>query len=96
MLDPVVLLFDEPLGALDPMIRVELQADLREIFTRLSKTVVLVTHNLAEAAYFGNHVVLLRDGRIVQQGPFETLIERPADTFVERFVTAQRCEILPD
>jgi osmoprotectant transport system ATP-binding protein len=93
MLDPILLLLDEPLGALDPMIRIDLQADLREIFSSLSKTVVLVTHNLAEAAYFGDSVVLLRAGRIVQQGPLRQLIERPAEPFVSRFVTAQRSEI---
>ncbi len=93
MLDPILLLLDEPLGALDPMIRFDLQADLREIFARLSKTVVLVTHNLAEAAYFGDSVVLLRAGRIVQQGPLRQLIEQPAEPFVSKFVTAQRSEI---
>ncbi len=93
MLDPILLLLDEPLAALDPMIRVDLQADLREIFSSLSKTVVLVTHNLAEAAYFGDSVVLLRAGRIVQQGPLRQLIEKPAEPFVSRFVTAQRNEI---
>jgi osmoprotectant transport system ATP-binding protein len=90
MLDPVVLLLDEPLGALDPLIRADLQQDLREIFTRLSKTVVLVTHDLAEAAYFGGDIVLLRDGRIVQQGPLAELIESPATPFVTRFINAQR------
>ena len=96
MLDPILLLLDEPLGALDPMIRIDLQADLREIFSSLSKTVVLVTHNLAEAAYFGDSVVLLRAGRIVQRGPLRQLIEKPAEPFVSRFVTAQRSEILWD
>src|SRR5215468_9100099 len=57
MLDPEVLLLDEPLGALDPMIRSELQADLRRIFQTVQKTVVLVTHDLAEAGYFGDHIV---------------------------------------
>ncbi len=90
MLDPMVLLLDEPLGALDPMIRAELQSDLRGIFSRLSKTVVFVTHNLAEAATFGDRVVLLRSGRIVQQGPLKQLLEQPAEPFVSRFVTAQR------
>ncbi len=96
MLDPILLLLDEPLGALDPMIRIDLQADLREIFSSLSKTVVLVTHNLAEAAYFGDCVVLLRAGRIVQQGPLRQLIENPAEPFVSKFVTAQRNEISGD
>jgi osmoprotectant transport system ATP-binding protein len=89
-LDPDVLLLDEPLGALDPLIRAELQADLRAIFRRLAKTVVLVTHDLGEAAFFGDVLVLLRDGRIVQQGTVLDLFERPADEFVTRFINAQR------
>ncbi len=90
MLEPDVLLLDEPLGALDPMVRSELQADLREIFARLGKTVVLVTHDLGEAAFLGQHVVLLRDGRVVQQGTLAELEAQPADPFVTRFIQAQR------
>ena len=90
MLDPDVLLLDEPLGALDPMIRYDLQAELREIFRGLDKTVVLVTHDIGEAGYFGDTIILLRDGRVVQQGTIEALIDAPAEPFVERFVTAQR------
>jgi osmoprotectant transport system ATP-binding protein len=90
MLDPAVLLLDEPLGALDPMIRSELQADLRRIFQTLSKTVVLVTHDLGEAGFFGDLIVLLREGRIVQQGSLADLVRAPADPFVTRFVNAQR------
>jgi osmoprotectant transport system ATP-binding protein len=87
---PELLLLDEPLGALDPMIRAELRADLRAIFRRLGQTVVLVTHDLAEAEFFADRVVLLKDGAVVQQGPFADLLEQPADAFVERFVRAQR------
>jgi osmoprotectant transport system ATP-binding protein len=90
MLDPEVLLLDEPLGALDPMIRRDLQADLREIFTNLGKTVLMVTHDLGEAAFFADTVVLLRDGRIVQQGAMAQLLREPADDFVRRFIQAQR------
>jgi osmoprotectant transport system ATP-binding protein len=89
MLGPELLLLDEPLGALDPMIRAELRSDLREIFRRLGQTVVLVTHDLAEAAFFADRVVLLRDGSVVQQGTMTDLIERPADPFVTRFIGAQ-------
>lgn len=90
MLDPEVLLLDEPLGALDPVTRFELQSDLKAIFARLGKTVVLVTHDLAEAEYLGQRIVLLREGRIVQEGTIADLVEAPADPFVTRFVTAQR------
>jgi osmoprotectant transport system ATP-binding protein len=90
MLDPDLLLLDEPLGALDPLIRYDLQQELGAIFERLGKTVLLVTHDLAEAAYFGHHLVLMRQGRLVQQGRPRALLEAPADPFVTRFVKAQR------
>lgn len=90
MLDPEVLLLDEPLGALDPMVRYSLQEDLRELFTRLRKTVLLVTHDMAEAAFFAPHLVLMRAGRIVQEGSWRALVEAPADEFVADFVKAQR------
>jgi len=90
MLDPEVLLLDEPLGALDPMIRSALQGDLRGIFQTLEKTVVMVTHDLAEAAYFGDTIVLLREGRIVQQGTLQALVDSPAEAFVADFVSSQR------
>ena len=90
MLDPEVLLLDEPLGALDPMIRFELQEDLQRVFSTLRKTVVLVTHDLAEAAFLGDSIVLMRAGRIVQQGTLQDLLQHPAEEFVERFVRAQR------
>ena len=90
MLDPQVLLLDEPLGALDPMIRSELQSDLREIFRALAKTVVLVTHDIGEAAFFGDRVALLKEGAILQDGAFADLLRAPADPFVTRFINAQR------
>jgi osmoprotectant transport system ATP-binding protein len=90
MLDPAVLLLDEPLGALDPMTRFELQQDLHDAFARLRKTVVLVTHDLAEAAFFAGRLVLLRGGAIVQQGPAADLVRAPADPFVAQFVRAHR------
>src|SRR5206468_6099846 len=82
LLDPPLLLLDEPLGALDPLIRSDLQADLRRIFRTLGKTVVLVTHDLGEAAFFADDIVLLQDGRVVQRGLFADLAERPAGPFV--------------
>jgi osmoprotectant transport system ATP-binding protein len=90
MLDPDVLLLDEPLGDLDPMIRAELQQDLKDVFAELHKTVVLVTHDLAEAHFLGHRITLLQAGRIIQQGALAELIHHPADEFVSRFVRAQR------
>jgi osmoprotectant transport system ATP-binding protein len=90
MLDPPVLLLDEPLGALDPIVRHELQTQMRELFGQLRKTVVLVTHDVAEAAYLADTLVLMRDGRVLQQGSARELLERPVDAFVTRFLTAQR------
>jgi osmoprotectant transport system ATP-binding protein len=90
MLDPELILLDEPLGALDPMIRADLQTDLREIFRSLAKTVVLVTHDLGEAGFLGEEILLLREGRIVQRGTLKEMIDRPADAFVTHFVNAQR------
>jgi osmoprotectant transport system ATP-binding protein len=90
MLNPDVLLLDEPLGALDPITRSDLQHDLREVFQRLHKTVVLVTHDLGEAAYLGDMLVLMREGTIVQRGSLEEMVRSPADPFVTRFINAQR------
>jgi osmoprotectant transport system ATP-binding protein len=90
MLDPEVLLLDEPLGAIDPLMRAELQADLAQVFGTLGKTVVMVTHDLAEAAFFGHQLVLMRAGAVVQEGPLSELLERPADPFVTQFIAAHR------
>lgn len=94
MLDPDVLLLDEPLGALDPMIRSDLQHDLKMIFQSLRKTVVLVTHDIGEAGFLGDEIVLLRNGAIVQRGGFADLVERPAEAFVTQFINAQRSPLL--
>jgi len=89
MLDPDIVVLDEPLGALDPMIRADLQDDLKAIFLALRRTVLLVTHDLAEAAFLGDRIVLMNRGRIEQDGDFQELLERPASAFVEQFVKAQ-------
>lgn len=93
MLDPDLLLLDEPLGALDPIIRSDLQSELRDIFRTLQKTVVMVTHDVSEAGYFSDTIVFLREGRIIQQGPLENLIHAPADPFITRFINAQRSQL---
>ena len=90
MLFPGLLLLDEPLGALDPLVRASLQKDLKEIFARLGQTALFVTHDLAEAIYFGDEIVLMNEGRIVQQGSITDLREGPVDPFVSEFINAQR------
>jgi osmoprotectant transport system ATP-binding protein len=94
MLDPDVLLFDEPLGALDPMIRSQLQTELQGLFRSLGKTVVFVTHDLHEAAFFADDMVLLRQGRIEQSGTPHSFIEHPANAFVKEFLSAQQNHLL--
>ncbi|GGC35389.1 ABC transporter ATP-binding protein [Novosphingobium marinum] len=94
MLDPKVLLLDEPLSALDPVTRVRLARELRGIFARLGKTVVIVTHSLGEARFFAqdgeaSRAILMRDGRIVQQGAIGDLVANPADPFVAEFLAAE-------
>ncbi len=90
VLDPAVLLLDEPLGALDPVTRHDLQLDLRDAFRRLGKTVVVVTHDLAEAVSLADRLLLLRDGLVAQEGSPAEVLAWPADEFVARFVGAQR------
>ncbi len=95
MLRPEVLLLDEPLAALDPMVRAALQTELKSIFQHLRQTVILVTHELAEAAWLSDQIVLLRQGRVVQVGSFDVLRDHPAEPFVLEFIHAQRRLILP-
>jgi osmoprotectant transport system ATP-binding protein len=90
MLSPELLLLDEPLGALDPFVRAALQKDLKEIFERLKQTAILVTHDLAEAAYLGDEIVLMNEGRVVQRGTLDDLRNNPANDFVRDFISAQR------
>lgn len=89
-LNPEMLILDEPLGALDPLIRAELQTELKSIFAKLKKTVVLVTHDLGEAAYLGDSLTLMHEGRVVQTGSLNDLVTRPATAFVSKFINAQR------
>lgn len=90
MLDPPLLLLDEPLGALDPITRYELQEELKAIFERLEKTVVMVTHDMGEAAYFAHDMIIMRDGHVVQRGSLDDLLREPAEPYVTEFIRAQR------
>jgi osmoprotectant transport system ATP-binding protein len=90
MLDPSILILDEPMGALDPLVRHQLQKDLKDIFQQLRKTVLLVTHDMGEAAFLADQIALLKDGYVVQKGTFQELVDQPADPFVTEFFQAQR------
>jgi osmoprotectant transport system ATP-binding protein len=94
MMNPPVMLLDEPMAALDPLIRRSLQRELKSIFQRLGKTVLLVTHDLGEAVYLAKCITLLHEGRVVQTGTYRELLQRPAEPFVTAFINAQRT--LPD
>ena len=89
MLDPPVLLLDEPLGALDPIVRAELQVELARLFRDLGKTVLLVTHDVREAVVLGATITLMTHGRVVQRGSFADLSRHPATPFVTEFLRAQ-------
>lgn len=84
--NPDVLLMDEPFGALDPVTRSNLQEALRHIHAWSGKTIVLVTHDLDEAFALGQHLVLLDQGRIVQQGTPQALLSQPANDFARQFL----------
>jgi osmoprotectant transport system ATP-binding protein len=94
-LDPPLLLMDEPMGALDPLIRYSLETDLRRIFDELNKTVVLVTHDLEQAALLAHEIIVLRAGRIEQRGSWADLGRAPRNAFVRDFVLAQTRMRLP-
>ena len=89
-LDPEIMLLDEPMGALDPLIRAGLQSELRDIFRSLDKTVVMVSHDIGEAGFLGDTICLMKDGRIVQRGTLRDLVKTPSDPFVTEFINAQR------
>ncbi|MFO7647876.1 MULTISPECIES: ABC transporter ATP-binding protein [Halomonas] len=80
--DPDILLMDEPFGALDPITRESLQAELRDLQSRLHKTIVFVTHDMDEALGLADRLVVMKAGRIVQQGSPLELLRDPADDFV--------------
>jgi glycine betaine/proline transport system ATP-binding protein len=84
--DPAVLLFDEPFSALDPLIRRDMQAEVRRLHAEVGKTLVFITHDLAEALSLGDRIAVMRDGALVQVGTPEELVGAPADGYVEDFV----------
>ena len=89
--DPNILLMDEPFGAVDPIVRRELQQELQHLQRDLRKTIVFVTHDVDEAFLLWDRVVILRPGGIIAQvGTPQEILAAPADDFVSRFVGAER------
>ncbi len=84
--DPDVLLMDEPFSALDPLIRRDMQDELLTLQGQMNKTIVFVTHDLDEALKIGDRIALMKDGVVVQLGPPEEILTRPANEYVRRFV----------
>ena len=84
--NPEVLLMDEPFSGLDPLIRREMQDELIALQRELQQTIVFITHDLNEALKIGNRIAIMRDGEIVQLGPPEEIVTKPADDYVAEFV----------
>jgi glycine betaine/proline transport system ATP-binding protein len=84
--DPDILLMDEAFSALDPLIRRDMQHEMISLQERMKKTIVFITHDLDEALHIGDRIVLMKDGRVVQIGSPEEILNNPANAYVERFV----------
>ncbi|MDR5652215.1 quaternary amine ABC transporter ATP-binding protein [Ruixingdingia sedimenti] len=84
--DPDILLMDEPFGALDPLIRRDMQAELLDLQKTLRKTIVFITHDLNEAILLGNRIAIMKDGCVVQIGTAQEIVTAPADDYVAAFV----------
>ncbi|MEO6944887.1 MAG: ATP-binding cassette domain-containing protein [Lacisediminihabitans sp.] len=82
MLDPPVILMDEPFGAVDALLRRQLQQEMLQLQERLHKTIVLVTHDIAEAFILGDRIAVMSNGRLLQCGSPSELISEPADQVV--------------
>ena len=85
-IDAEVLLMDEAFSALDPLIRYDMQDQLLALQQRLHKTIVFITHDIEEALRLGQHIIILRDGKVEQIGSPEDIRNRPINEYVERFV----------
>jgi glycine betaine/proline transport system ATP-binding protein len=84
--DPEVMLLDEPFSALDPLIRRDMQTEIIRLHHEVGKTMIFITHDLAEALKVGDHVVIMRAGQVVQIGRPEDIVGAPADDYVADFV----------
>ena len=85
--DPEILLMDEPFGALDPLIRREMQDELIVLQKELKKTIIFITHDLNEAMILGDRIAIMKDGAFVQVGTAQEIVSEPADDYVRAFVS---------
>lgn len=85
-LDPDIMLMDEAFSALDPLIRRDMQDELLKLQEKMRKTIVFISHDLGEALKLGDRIILMKDGRIVQEGTAESILSNPADEYVAKFV----------
>ena len=88
--DPPVMLMDEPFGALDPITRSKLQNEFLHLQEKIKKTIIFVTHDIDEAIKMGDKIVVMKNGKIVQQGTPNDILSSPADEFVENLVGGNR------
>jgi osmoprotectant transport system ATP-binding protein len=88
--EPPLILMDEPFGALDPITRDSLQAEFKNLQKTLGKTIVFVTHDMDEAIKLADRIVILKDGKIIQQGSPDEILLHPANEFVENFIGKDR------
>lgn len=84
--DPDVMLMDEPFSGLDPLIRRDMQNELVRLQQQMRKTIIFITHDLSEALKLGDHIVIMRDGAVIQMGTGEDILAHPADDYVTEFV----------
>ena len=92
--DPPVILMDEPFGALDPLMREQLQNEFLDIQSEIKKTVVFVTHDLSEAVKMGDRIGVLEDGKLIQVASPQEILENPASDFVEEFMGKDKLQLL--
>ena len=85
--NPDILMFDEPFSALDPLIRRDMQNEVIRLHHEVGKTMVFITHDLAEALKLGDRILIMRDGEIVQIGTPDEVVAQPADDYVRDFVS---------
>jgi len=83
--DPEIMLFDEPFSALDPLIRRDMQTEVRRLQNEMKKTMIFITHDLAEALKLGDRIAIMKDGAFVQVGTPEEVVAHPADDYVSDF-----------